>query len=69
MPQLYKLMEQARSTELERKSIICILVVFDVNSKAYRLYEPNNNKIIISQDAKLNEDQVGYGDLLLNSKS
>lgn len=43
--------------KLDSKSIKCIMVGFCENSKAYRLINPENNKLIISRDVVFLEDQ------------
>ena len=43
--------------KLDDKSKKCILVGYNENSKAYRLYNPISKKIIISRDVHFNEEE------------
>ncbi|KAK9077208.1 hypothetical protein SSX86_005544 [Deinandra increscens subsp. villosa] len=44
-------------TKLDDRSQRCVLLGISVESKAYRLYDPNSNKIIISKDVSFDEEK------------
>ena len=43
--------------KLDAKSFKCVLLGVSEESKAYRLFDPISNKIIISRDVVFEEDQ------------
>jgi hypothetical protein len=47
--------------KLYEKSLKCIFIGYSSESKAYRLYYPLNNKMILSRDVKFLENQSWYG--------
>ena len=48
-----------KRSELEVKSIPCTLVGYDDESKAYRCYEPQQKRILITKDMVFNETVLG----------
>lgn len=46
-----------RRTKLESKALKCIFVGYSLQSKAYRLYDPLDRRLIISRDVTFFEDQ------------
>jgi hypothetical protein len=46
--------------KLDKKSHKCMFMGYDLESKAYRLYDPIRKKIIISRDVIFDEDHVGF---------
>ena len=47
----------SRRVKLDAKSLKCILLRVSEESKAYRLFNPTSNKIIVSRDVVFEEDQ------------
>jgi hypothetical protein len=47
----------SRRVKLDAKSFKCILLGVSEESKAYRLFNPTTNKIIVSRDVVFEEDQ------------
>ena len=47
--------------KLDDKGVKCIFIGYNSKSKAYRLYDPFNNKMILSRDVKFLENQSWYG--------
>jgi hypothetical protein len=47
----------SRRVKLDAKSLKCILLGVSEESKAYRLFNPTSNKIIVSRDVVFEEDQ------------
>lgn len=47
----------AKMTKLENKSVKCILLGVSEESKAYRLYDPINKRIIVSRDVIFEEEK------------
>jgi transposase InsO family protein len=47
----------SRRVKLDAKSLKCILLGVNEESKAYRLFNPTSNKIIVSRDVVFEEDQ------------
>ncbi|KAE8734503.1 hypothetical protein F3Y22_tig00000764pilonHSYRG00191 [Hibiscus syriacus] len=45
-----------RRTKLDDKSESFIFIGYDINSKGYKLYNPNNKKFVISRDVVFNEE-------------
>ena len=45
-------------TKLDYKSKKMIFVGYDQNSKGYKLYNPNERKMMISRDVEFNEDEA-----------
>jgi hypothetical protein len=45
--------------KMESRSILCTLVGYDETTKAYRLYNHQMRKIVVSRDVKFNEKLVG----------
>ena len=50
-------MPDAKRTKLDDKSLCCILLGVSEVSKAYKLYDPISQKIIISRDVVFDEDK------------
>ncbi|RDX94311.1 hypothetical protein CR513_23322, partial [Mucuna pruriens] len=48
---------QGRS-KLHDRSMKIVFIGYDANSKGYKLYNPNNGKIIISKDVEFDEEDV-----------
>ena len=46
-----------KRTKLDDKSFSCVLLGVNERSKAYRLYDPISQRIIISKDVKFEEDK------------
>ena len=46
--------------KLDDKSVKCIFTGYNSESKAYRLYDPLNNKMILSRDVEFLENQSWY---------
>ena len=46
-----------KRTKLDDKSLSCVLLGVSEGSKAYRLYDPTSQRIIISRDVVLKEDK------------
>jgi hypothetical protein len=46
-----------RRTKLDAKSIPCVLLGLSEESKAYRLYDPIEKKIVISRDVVFEEEK------------
>ena len=47
--------------KLDDKEVKCIFIGYSSDSKAYRLYDPLNNKMILSRDVEFLENQSWYG--------
>ena len=47
--------------KLDNKGVKCIFIGYSSESKAYRLYDPLNNKMILSRDVEFLENQSWYG--------
>jgi hypothetical protein len=47
-------------TKLEAKSMKCIFVGYDLQSKAYHMYDPSKQKIILTLDVVFDENNVGF---------
>ena len=47
--------------KLDDKGVKCIFTGYSSESKAYRLYDPLNIKMILSRDVKFLENQSWYG--------
>jgi transposase InsO family protein len=47
-----------RRTKLEPKSVECIFMGYDGNSKAYRLFDPKKRTIIKSRDVRFDEEEM-----------
>jgi len=47
----------SKRTKLDDKSVICVLLGVSEESKAYRLYDPNSQKIVVSRDIVFEEDK------------
>ena len=52
----YALVDAHKHCKLDEKSVKCIFVGYSTNSKAYRLYDPINCKVIISRNVIFNEE-------------
>nr|GEZ10161.1 retrovirus-related Pol polyprotein from transposon TNT 1-94 [Tanacetum cinerariifolium] len=52
----YALLNSNSRCKLDEKSIKCIFVVYSPQSKAYKLYDPLNGKVLISIDVVFNEN-------------
>ncbi|RDX95429.1 hypothetical protein CR513_22046, partial [Mucuna pruriens] len=48
---------QGRS-KIDDKSVKHVFIGYDANSKGYKLYNPNNGKMIISKDVEFNEEEA-----------
>ena len=46
-----------KRTKLDDKSLSCVLLGVSEGSKAYRLYDPTSQRIIISRDVVLKENK------------
>jgi hypothetical protein len=46
--------------KLETKTMRCIFLGYDTESKVYRLYNPIQKKILLSQDVTIDESRVGF---------
>ena len=46
-----------KRTKLDDKSLSCVLLGVSEGSKAYRLYDPTSQRIIISRNVVLKEDK------------
>ena len=46
---------------MDDKGVKCIFIGFSSESKAYRLYDPLHNKMILSRDVEFLENQSWYG--------
>ena len=51
-------MPNQKLSKLDDKSGKYVFIGYDLSSKGYKLYNPNNGKIIISRDVKLNEKEA-----------
>ena len=47
----------SKRTKLDDKSVICVLFGVSQESKAYRLYDPNSQKIVVNRDVVFEEDK------------
>jgi len=47
----------AKRTKLDDKSLCCVLLGVSEVSKAYKLYDPVSQKIVISRDVVFDEDK------------
>jgi hypothetical protein len=47
----------SKKTKLDNKSISCVLLGVSEESKAYRMYDPISQKIIVSRDVVFEEDK------------
>lgn len=56
-----------KRTKMESKSIKCIFIGYSGEQKACRLYDPKENKFIVSRDVIFNEDGI-YKDEAINEK-
>ena len=52
-------------SKLDSKTKPCFFLGYDVQSKAYRVFDPHHQKIHISRDIIFDEDHVGYQHLRL----
>ena len=50
-------MPDSKRTKLDDKSLSCVLLGVSEESKAYRLYDPTSQRIIISRDVVFEEDK------------
>ena len=50
----------SKRTKLDSKTIKCIFVGYDSESKGYRLFDPQTKKIHKSRDVVFDETQIGY---------
>ena len=46
---------------MDDKGVKCIFIGYNPESKAYKLYNPLNNKMILSRDVKFLENHLWYG--------
>ena len=46
---------------MDDKHVKCIFIGYSLESKAYRLYDPLKNKMILSRDVEFLENQSWYG--------
>ena len=51
----FALVSYEKRTKLDEKSVKCVLMGVSKESKAYRLYNPDTEKIVISKDVKFDE--------------
>ena len=49
-----------KQSKLDDKSGKYVFIGFDSNSKGFKLYNPNNDKIINSRDANFNEKEAWH---------
>lgn len=54
-------MPEQKRKKLDDRGEKCIFVRYDTKSKAYRLYNPLNKKVIISKDVEFNEKTTSAG--------
>jgi hypothetical protein len=47
----------SKKTKLDNKSISCVLLGVSEESKAYKMYDPISQKIIVSRDVVFEEDK------------
>ena len=47
--------------KFDDKGVKCIFIGYNPESKAYRLYDPVNNKMILSRDVEFLQNQSWYG--------
>jgi hypothetical protein len=45
--------------KLDSKANKCVLLGYGTETKAYRLYDPQNSRVIYSRDVKFNESEFG----------
>ena len=57
----YAYVPKEKRKKLDDKGVKCIFTGYCSESKAYRLYDPLNNKIILSRDVEFLENQSWYG--------
>jgi hypothetical protein len=50
---------EAKRTKLDPKSCVCVFTGYDMESKAYRFYDPAKDTIVISRDVAFDEEGVG----------
>lgn len=51
------LVPEAKRKKLDDKSIKCVMLGMSAESKAYRLYDPSTNRVVISRDVEFEEDK------------
>ena len=54
----YGLVPQTQCIKLDDKAVKCIFVGYSSESKGYRLYHPQTNRILVSRDVVFVEDAV-----------
>ena len=54
-------MPKEKRQKLDEKGVKCIFIAYSSESKAYRLYDPLNNKMLLSRDVEFFENQFWYG--------
>lgn len=52
----YTYIPDQRKTKLEDKSSKLIFIGYDAKSKVYKLFNPNNSKVVIRRDVEFNEE-------------
>ena len=57
----YAHVPKEKRQKLDDKGVKYIFIGYNSESKAYRLYDPLNNKMILSRDMKFLENQSWYG--------
>ena len=57
----YAHMPKEKRKKIDDKGVKCIFTGYNPESKAYRLYDPLNNKMILSRDVEFLENQSWYG--------
>ena len=49
---------EMKKNKMDHKSEICIFVGYNNNTKGYRVFNVNNNKLVVSRDVKVDENFV-----------
>ena len=57
----YAHVPKEKRKKLDDKGVKCIFTRYSPKSKAYRLYDPLNNKMILSRDVEFLKNQSWYG--------
>ena len=58
---VYAHVPKGKSKKLDEKGLKCIFIGYNPESKACKLYDPLNNKMILSIDVKSLQNQSWYG--------
>ena len=57
----YAHVSKEKRKKLDEKGVKCIFIGYNLESKAYILYDPLNNKMILLRDVEFLENQSWYG--------